>query len=346
MDCEGSLSLYSGDIAISWCGGIMRLFLAITALLLASVIPVSAYTVDVGAWQIRYFVPDRVATGCIMGGNYQDGTRLSVVVSKGYEWGLGLSNLKWNLQKGGTTDVAVYVDRQFIASGKATHLNSSIALLPLTGATAYRALQVGHGLVLQTSYGNLSFALSNTAKAMAATLDCVKTLNPATQEASNPPRSDFQQLSQAETAVILTNLLNAAGIQGYRLNPPKQGSHFVSYSLSDGSTGLFLAARGLGTKTADDYAGFAIGRWSEFCKGEFMSGKQSIPSVDGSVVRKVVTTCRTGEKAVATETTIVRQANGFLMDLSQIIPASAAIVGNDKDRGALVNAAIQMRDAR
>jgi hypothetical protein len=124
---------------------------------------------------------------------------------------------------------------------------------------------------------------------------------------------------------------------------------FVSYSLADGSTGLFLAARGLGTKTADDYAGFAIGKWSELCKGEFMSGKQSIPSTDGSIVRKVVTTCRTGETAVATETTIVRQANGFLMDLSQIIPASAAGINNspsDRDRGALVNAAMQIRDVR
>jgi hypothetical protein len=48
---------------------------------------------------------------------------------------------------------------------------------------------------------------------------------------------------------------------------------------------------------------------------QFMSGKQSTPSVDGSVVRKVVTTCRTGETAVATEAKFVRQANGFFRPL-------------------------------
>jgi hypothetical protein len=37
-----------------------------------------------------------------------------------------------------------------------------------------------------------------------------------------------------------------------------------------------------------------------------ISGKQPTPSIDGSVVREVVTTCRTGETAVATEAKIVR----------------------------------------
>ena len=72
------------------CGGIMRLFL-IAAFLLASVGTSSAYTVDIGSWQIRYFSPgNAAATGCIMGGDFQDGTRLSIIVSKEYEWALGL----------------------------------------------------------------------------------------------------------------------------------------------------------------------------------------------------------------------------------------------------------------
>src|SRR5262249_5871200 len=160
------------------------------------------------------------------------------------------------------------VDGQFIASGKATHLSSTIALLLLSVAVAYRALQVGHGLVLQSLYGNLVFALSDTAKAMETSIDFVKTFKSVTQEVATR-NDDFQMLPQVEAMVILTNLVNAAGVRGYRLDPPKQGNLFVSYSLSDGSTGLFLAARGLGTKTADDYAGFAIGKWSELCKGEF-----------------------------------------------------------------------------
>jgi len=48
---------------------------------------------------------------------------------------------------------------------------------------------------------------------------------------------------------------------------------------------------------------------------QFMSGKQSTPSVDGNVVRKVVTTCRTGETAVATEAKIVSLSQWLLSAL-------------------------------
>jgi hypothetical protein len=308
-----------------------------------------AYNVDVEGWQIRYF-PESAPTGCIMGGTFRDGTRLSVIVTAKYEWALALSNASWNLKKDGTTDVAINVDQKFVASGKATHYDRTIALLPLTGAAPFRALQTGHRLDLQTPYGNLNFQLAGSGKAMYAVLDCVKTLNPAKP---SPPRAttaqqeDFQMLPQAEAAVMLTNLFNAAGIRDYRLDPPKPGNNAIGYNLSDGTAGFFLAARGLGTKNADDYAGIVIGKLSGICKGEFLSGKQSVPSVDGSVVRKVLTTCRTGDNTLAMETTIIRRTSGFLMELTQVVPATTATMGGgDNDRSALINAAMRMGDAR
>ena len=320
-----------------------------------------AYSANVEGWEIRYF-PEQGPTGCIMGGTFQDGTRFSIIVSTKYEWALALSNANWNLQKDGTTDVAAYVDRHFIASGKAAHLTNTIAVLPLTGVEPYRALQKGHRLDLQTPAGNLNFLLKGTGKAMFAVLDCVKTLVPNQQapvprqsaRAAATPPADFQMVPLPEATVMLTNLFNAANIRGWSLQPPKQNDEWINFTLASGANGFFRAARGLGTRTADDHAAFVISKLSELCKGSFLSGKQSVASVDGSVVRKVVTTCHGDSKGdVATETTIIRQADGFLMELSHFMstasPASSSATSDDPskgDRAAMVDAALRLRDTK
>ena len=310
-----------------------------------------AYSANVEGWDVRHFeVANKPPTACIMGATFQDGTRFSIIIFNDYSWALGLANKEWKLRKGGATDVAAYVDGQFITSGKAEHLTNDIAVLNLTGAETYRALQKGQRLDLQTPYGRLNFALKGSGKAMYALLDCVKTLQPAPSTPAQSADRDFQMVPLAEATVVLTNLLNAAGIRGWHLRSPKEGDHAVSFGLAGGSIGFFRAARGR-TATADDYAGYVLRKWSELCKGKFMSGKQSVPSVDGSVVRKIATTCHGdgGERDTATETTIVRQPNGFLMELTQVmaIDSSAMPHGSDKqDHEAIVNAAMRTRDTR
>jgi hypothetical protein len=306
-----------------------------------------AYKTDVGGWQVRYF-PENAPTGCIMGGDYKDGTRLSIIVSAQYEWALALSNPAWNLKKDSSTDVAVQVDQKFVASGKAAHYDRTIAVLPLTGSAPFRALQTGHRLDLQTPSGNLNFQLTSSGKAMYALLDCVKTLQPQQPTPGPAAAGDFQMVPQAEATVMLTNLFNAAGIHGWHLETPKQGDTSIGFGLAGGSIGFLRAARGR-TALADDYAAFVISKWSELCKGKYLSGKQSVPSTDGSVVRKIVTTCSAEgrERDTATETTIIRQSDGFLMELTQVIAigSNAMPAGNpDKqDHEAVINAALRKR---
>ena len=322
----------------------MRLLLA-TAMLLMSAGASLAYKMNVEHWEIRYF-PEVNPTGCIMGGNYVDGTRLSVIVTTQYEWALSLSNPSWNLLKDSSADVALYVDGRPIGNSKATNYDRTIVVVPLTSAEPYRSLQSGQRLDVQYATGNLNFALSGITKAMYALLDCVKTLSPP------PTDQDYQIVTQGEAAVMLTNLFNTAGTRGYRLTPPKPTDGWIEFGLADGTIGYFRAARGLGTKSADDFAGYVISRWSALCKGDFLSGKQSVPSSDGSVVRKVVTTCRADGKEIVSETTIVRQVSGFLLELTQLPPISTAAAkggaaqNEDRDRAALVNAAMRMHDVR
>lgn len=301
-----------------------------------------AFAYDVNGWQISRFPEGKPATGCLMGANYQDGTRLSIIVFKDYSWGLALSNNTWTLRKDGSTDVAAYVDNRLIAGGKASHMSTTVAMLPLKGASPYRALQAGHRLDIQTPHGKLNFALTGTGKAMDAVLSCVNALQPA--PATPPPvaASDFQLVPAAESTALVANLLTAAGITGYKLDPPKESDSRIFFTLGDGTAGYFLAARGSNTKNADEYAGVVISNRSNGCKGEFLSGKQAVPSVDGSVVRKVVTTCRVGADAVITETTIIRRPNGFLVELTHAGGAPTSLNANEQggDRAAVINAAM------
>ncbi|HXF53217.1 MAG TPA: hypothetical protein VNK52_03750 [Hyphomicrobiaceae bacterium] len=296
---------------------------------------------DVVGWQINRYPERGVPQGCMAGANYRDGTRLSIIVTRNYDWGLGLANSSWNLKTGASTTVVAYVDGRIIASGKAAHWARDIAVLPLSGVDAYRALQIGNRLDLQTPHGTLSFALTGTARAMTAVLECARDVRGFEQTQQTP---NFQSLSQAEAAVLLANALNAANIRGYVLEPPEPGGVGARFRLADGTRGWLIASRGQGTRSADDYAAVVIGQLSETCKGEFLSGKQSIPSVDGSVVRRVVTTCRAGTNEQVIETTIIRRPSGFLLDLTQFLPPStgAGVGAKDNDRSTLVDAVMRL----
>jgi hypothetical protein len=148
---------------------------------------------------------------------------------------------------------------------------------------------------------------------------------------------------QAEAAIMIVNLLNAANVR-YQLHEPKPGSAAVTFSMADGTFGSFVASRGSGTPNADDYAADVIRSWSAFCKGDFISGRQAIPSVDGSVVRKVLTTCRASEGTKAAEITIIRRPSGFLVELTHAYPAEA--IPNEVGRAAIMDAALKIIGGR
>ena len=294
-----------------------------------------------------------------MSGNYQDGTTFVLVLDKNYVWGLGLINNLWSLRPEETTNVSVYIDSMFITSGTAKHIDQTMAYLPLSGLTVYRALQVGNWLELRTPYGNLKYGLAGTRNAMNDLLRCVVRLNQESASTAsiaqegpansgNESTDKFYRLNEGEAAVMLANLLNAAGVRGFRIDPPQPNSGFASYSLADGTRGWFVAARGRETTNADDYSGYVLSQLTSSCKGEFLSAKQSVPSSDGTVIRKLVSTCRVNGVGTITETTIIRKPDGFLAELSQSYIRATSTNGANvesqdaSDRSAVVDAAIQL----
>ena len=165
--------------------------------------------------------------------------------------------------------------------------------------------------------------------------------------AQKGPAAGSAPLSQAELMVLLTNVLNDAGVQGYRLeNPLRADDPAVIFTLADGSKGKLFAVRGAETWSADTYAGLAVGHMARLCQGQFSSGKQSVPSVDGSVIRKVLTTCQQGDATFVTERTIVRHANGLVIELTHIFRTDHTTARSDQERAAMVDAAMRVRDGR
>lgn len=291
-------------------------------------ISAQAQSVNVAGWDVGRFVEGNAAAGCMMTADYQGGTRVGIVMFRDYSWGLTLHNASWGLAKGSKVRVEAYVDTRPLTSGSAHIIAPNLALLELQGASAYQALQAGHRLELYTNVGDVRLRLTGTSKAMSAVLGCVGRINeqPRNEAAQSSNSQNGIAVSRAEAAVMLANMFNAASVRGYKLLPPSgKEDGIVLFTLADGSGGAFFAFRGRGTPSADDAVGAVISSDAADCKGDFLSGKQSLPSTDGSVIRKIVATCRGEGMATVTETTIIRRENGFLLTFQQARPEQPSL---------------------
>jgi hypothetical protein len=202
---------------------------------------------------------------------------------------------------------------------------------------------MGQQLEIVTARGRFFYSLRGSADAIDATTRCVAALQ-SPPAAPSATQRGFRMLTELEASALLSKILTSAGLESFKIDPPEANGNLVFFRLADGSRGLFQAAIG-NTQGADDFTGTVISRQSKFCRGDFMSGKRALPSTDGSVVRVVTTTCREGDGAVVTESTIIRRANGFLMELSQAFPVTRGATSSQQlsggNRAALVDAALR-----
>lgn len=266
----------------------------------------------VAGWEIHALNAGQVPA-CYMTTPYQDGTEFMLIVYRDAVYAIGLKNPAWGLREGDSFNVTARVDGRTIANGTSNVIPGEIAIVPLAGVEAFRSLMSGRRLDLVTSRGKFDFMLTGTSRAMTAVVNCASTL-PATvpQQPQQAQQAQVTTVSSAQAMVLLTNLLNGAQIRDYTLHPPAANDPLVSFSRADGSSGTLFAVEGQ-TMGADEAASTTIGLQSQKCTGEYLSGKQSFPSTDGSTIRKVAATCRVNGQGTVEETLIVRKANGLLI---------------------------------
>jgi len=303
----------------------MRKFILSVGIILTSFgLVIGSEAAQVGNWNVNYWPGENGPNGCIMEGSYKSGTIFSIGVTSNYNWGIMLSNPNWNLKKNEKIEMQLAVDGIPIESPTANATDKNSVTIPLKNPSAFKALQVGRNLVISNVYGKYPFVLEGTERAMNSLLDCMKTQKEATNKPAAPKTptqkersTSFSMVQPSEATVILTNMLNSAGVRGYKLLPPQSEDKGISLVFEDGGNGYFVASRGSDTPSADDYSSEIINIISKTCKGDFVSGKQVVPSTDGSVIRKVATTCRSADSTSAIDSTVVRKSNGFLFWLSR-----------------------------
>ena len=303
----------------------------------------AAETFTHGSWQGKpLYGQDGKFERCSMIAAYKSGHRLLFDVDRQISWRMWIGNPTWQLTPKSKFEGMIVVDKGALIPISGEVIDRDLVVIPLA-TTAHVVDNMRRGRVMELVVGQtrIPFALEGTGQAIPKLVHCVKV---ASGSPPQPTAAQFRLLTNAEAMVRLVNLLNAAGATGYRLEPPQPNDSAARVTMADGSIGYLLAAIG-DTKSGDDYANDAIGRLSKGCKGEFLSGKQPVATNDGTVVRKVVGTCRTGNDAVAVESTVLRRSDGFLMEFSLSVPASVSLIGDEhsKTRSAITEAALKQQ---
>src|SRR5262249_50892292 len=225
----------------------MRKRLLVTAFALFASTGLAA-AFDVAGWDVQPLRSDGGGfLGCTMAASYDDGTRAGLMVIPGEGWAITMSNRKWSIRKGYKTPARVLVDGNTVANGTATAIDANFLVLPLEGAEAYQALQAGRAMRIITQAGSVSLSLSGTRAAMDAVLTCVRSASPAgnpsapSREATPPSKTapGAVVVPGSEVLVLASNLLAAAGLSGYRVDPPKDD--VVSWTLANGVKGGLAA---------------------------------------------------------------------------------------------------------
>ena len=305
----------------------MKRFL-LAASLLAFLAPaqVSAQS-SVGGWEVGLWETDGKYNGCRMRGEFSGGTTIAIAVKAEGGWVILLKNDSWRVREGTTIKASLYVDGRVVANGDAdVHANQIIALNFDGGQRTYDALQAGNSMWLKTDAGDTSrFSLRGTRVAMDAVLNCVRNNKHRYQaEPSQPAQPRGGQQAQApsrqqgngpvpipavEAMTIISNILAASGTTGYRFEPPSKDT--ITWVAGDGVRGSFFGFRNYGGQPEDAVASlFRV--VSEGCKGEVGTIKKSVPTLDGSVVRKLIVACRTDQSVNETSFTMIHRG-GLLM---------------------------------
>jgi hypothetical protein len=306
---------------------VKRFLLAASLLSLSFATPVAAQ--NVGGWQVGLWETDGQYNGCRMRGEFSGGTTIAIAVKAEGGWVVLLKNDTWKVNEGSSLKASLLVDGRVVASGNAdVHANQIIALNFDGGQATYNALQAGLSMQVKTDVGDThKFSLRGTRVAMDAVLQCVAN----NKHRYQPPRGGQQQaqnqgqqgqqnrgtqnqggaqpIPAVEAMTIITNILASSGATGYRIEPPKNDT--ISWVGNDGTRGSFFGFRNY-TAQPEDAVASVFRVVSENCKGEVGTIKRSVPTLDGSIVRKLIVACRDGQSVTETSFTMIHRA-GVLM---------------------------------
>ena len=307
-------------------------------------------------WTVAAMRKQGVFLGCYAAKDYQSGTRWVFARYRNDKWMALVGEHAGRPDTVGRAEL--FVDGVAIHSALVPPNSAHLGRLGQLSDEAIKVLADGHVLELANSDGRYRFNLSGSEDALNKALECVDTFEseergpgdvpqanqPSTVRPQPRQRVEAEYLPPAESVLMLTSILNAAKMSGYQIDTPTTSSSGIKFRTAGGAIGFFLAARGRDTKNADEYSSGVIAQWASVCDGEFRSGKQPVAVTNGSIVRRVITSCKMSDRDFTTDTTVIRRPDGFLIELAQSYRADA-LRGTEtapQSKSALVDAALRL----
>jgi hypothetical protein len=308
-----------------------------------------------GAWEGEaYYSDDNGAVAlCAISARFDKGLSLSIVLEAGGGWSL----LFIRPEGFSSTPVtyALYADGRMIHSGQGVPEAGGRVIrieAPFSEETLQR-LERGTTLRVLSSYGDATFSLKGSAKAITELRRCVagrsanafgpgmnKGQTPLEKAAAKEDSAGPRVVARAELIPYATEILENAGFADYRFLPTdEKSSSVLAWQFEDGAFGSLAAVERAASVDLDRFIGDITAADTGNCKGEFANGKRAPRFVNGVEIRKVFASCSAGPRSFYVEYALVRLPNGFLVKLASATPGSSTLLTsegkgsrNDRDR--------------
>ena len=331
--------------------------LALTISLLAPITAANSARmeeVNLHGWLVGAYSNDRTGlfSHCAASVPYQSGVLLLFSVGKDFNWSMGFANSRWRLQPGSVFNLSYAIDNGPQIQARGQSLSNALVEVPLIDNRAlFEMFRRGHRLIVQAAGEQFVFSLDNSAKVLAATLECTSRyvggvpglgnpsgVPPANLSASNPwvapprasqPSGAVISEHRTEATIFVANVLSAAGISGFKVVPRDQipatsQQHDAVWTADNGIFGLLNIETSPQFSSADQAGASLMALDAQNCKGAFASGRY--PTEPKSASARMMTACTGAERPSQVNYTIIpRSRGGFYV---------FAVIGESGDRAA------------
>ena len=300
------------------------------ALLLASTAPTRAGVIEefnVEGWIVGAYSDNRTGlfSHCATSVPYRSGLSLLFHLNRNYLWTMGFSNPRWQLNVGSEYSVSYNIDRgpRFYARGRV--INNNFVQADLADSRAlFENFRRGSRLHVQAGGDAFVFNLTNSSRALAATLECTQRhiarssssgspsaeLSP-TPQGGGPQSGDFR----SEAASIAANVVANANIAGFRILSRDQITTELQrfdavWTADNGLVGTVTILTQQAGSGAEQVAASLMSADAQSCRGAFASGRYPTQTETG--VARLTTACRGSANPSEVSYTIApRPSGGF-----------------------------------
>jgi hypothetical protein len=283
----------------------------------------------VAGWQMGAYTGARGQfSHCAMSTPYKSGITMYFSISGDYSWRVGWSHPQWQLKKGQSVPIAVYVDGIGPHNLQAIAANSEMALaeLPAKGAV-FDLMRKGYNMKVYAEGQTYGFNLDGTYAALTEVLTCADRYSgraPVQQAAPAPlaPRNAGSNQGgvvspeqRLEATKVVANILAQGEMSNFRILTKKEIAELNNDYLSGSDVvwraeGLVGTLRILANKrvTLEEVNATIIGDDAKGCKGKFASG--SVADEKSKSVLRLFTACEEKGDAFEARYTVVPAGDG------------------------------------